>query len=118
MTWSGNAVGVPMRIPLLMNHRPSVAAPLIIGTSKKVTSVLEPIVAGTIRPRFDWKARLVREAHRHERDLARRLRSTAVRPVRVCPLAAPARKLAFAITRTPTRHAAVRMRAWCLEPPV
>ena len=28
-----------------MNHRPSVASPPIIGTSKNVTSVLEPIVA-------------------------------------------------------------------------
>ena len=44
MTWSWSSAGVPLRMPLSMNQRPSVASPPIIGTSKNVTSVVGPIV--------------------------------------------------------------------------
>src|SRR6185436_19978883 len=45
MTCSWSSAGVPRRIPRSINHRPSVENPPIIGTSKKVTSGLEPTVA-------------------------------------------------------------------------
>src|SRR4249919_260596 len=130
MTRSWSSTGVPLRMPRSMNHRPSIASPPIIGTSKNVTSVLEPIVARYQLPHASTGKRdLYVKPIATKATLPDDARgSSASPPDKNCPLstgsrsptrkescAGSARGVAIDIPTTPMTHAAAAMRDMVLR---